>query len=262
MTDLYAKYGTIPYSVVSGDLDTVGSVVKIADEEFYVIGQEDSTHVKLLSKWNLNVGPHAKGTATGLQDSDVKGWDNLYSIESSYGDVLFSDTNYWYDYTNDELKDEYGDYIVKKGNNEYIFYDSSDNRVSPYVYDNNASIKTYVDNYVTYLNNQGVQVSGRLISREEVTELGCNPTDNVYNICAPIVEGHEDLNGIGTAPEWVYQTSYWTGSAFSYYRVYGVYNVDGMMTVNWLKTGEEEHTTHEESTSMPLGVRPVIILEK
>ena len=176
--------------------------------------------------------------------------------------MLFSDTNYWYDYTNDELKDEYGDYIVKKGNNEYIFYDSSDNRVSPYVYDNNASIKTYVDNYVTYLNNQGVQVSGRLISREEVTELGCNPTDNVYNICAPIVEGHEDLNGIGTAPEWVYQTSYWTGSAFSYYRVYGVYNVYGMMTVNWLKTGEEEHTTHEESTSMPLGVRPVIILEK
>ena len=61
------------YTVLSGDLDTVGSEVKIADEEFYVIGQEDENHVKLLSKWNLNVDYNSKGTATNLQDEDVRG---------------------------------------------------------------------------------------------------------------------------------------------------------------------------------------------
>ena len=197
------------YEVLSGDLDTIGSLVKIANEEFYVIGQQDSTHVKLLSKWNLNVGPHAKGTATGLQDSDVRGYRDDGGTQ--YGNVIYSATTYWKD--GNKLKEEYGTtYPV-------------------YAFDDNSNVKQYVDNYVTYLNNQRAKVTGRLISKEELETLGCDESNVTCS----------------SAPEWVYQTSYWSGSvtsntvysvfSFSDF-IYGTYNNDGF------------------------GVRPVIILEK
>ena len=172
INDMYAKYEKWNYSIVSGDLDTVGSVVKIADEEFYVIGQEDSTHVKLLSKWNLNLGKNAKGTATGLQDSDVRG---LRSDGGTiYGTVAFSSTTYWVD-SSTNLKPAYG------------------SSYPAYVYDSNSNLYQYVNNYVTYLNTQGVQVSGRLIKQEELVALGCNASTK-----------HCDSSQGGTAPSWVY----------------------------------------------------------
>ena len=169
------------YRVISGNLSTVGSVVKIADEEFYVIGQEDATHVKLLSKWNLNVGSNAKGTATNLQDSDVKG---ILLSGTKYGNVPFSSTDYWsstvsthpaWVYTNEKTSGTY-----------------------------KASIAEYVDNYVIYLTQQGVSVTGRLIKQEELVTLGCNSSTYYCD---------SSNNHGGTAPAWVYQTSYWSGSA-------------------------------------------------
>ena len=199
------------YTVVSGNIYAVGSVVKIANEEFYVIGQEDSTHVKLLSKWNLNVGSNSKGTATGRQDSDVRGY-----VESgtTYGTVEYSSTNYWYDSTNRVLKSQYG------------------SSYPAYVYDNNSTLYQYVDTYVTYLINQGVNVSGRLIKREELISLGCTPANSS---CA-------------AAPEWVYQTSYWSGSADSNFDVRFVYSYDYFTRDSIDGRGD-------------IGVRPVIILE-
>ena len=225
----------LAYSVESGDLDTVGSVVKITDEEFYVIGQEDSNHVKLLSKWNLNVGDDAKGTATGLQDEDVRGYMMSTSLPR-YGIVEFSNTNYWHDTANYKAKDEYGGYTYSRGD----YLDSSNNVVFPYVYDDNASIKTYVDNYVTYLTNQGARVTGRLIKHEEVVSLGC-VEDNAKYYCSSRLGG--------TAPEWVYQTDYWTGSA-CYEREISIVNTEGRI-----------NSSSYGSVSAD-GVRPVIILEK
>jgi len=236
ITDLYAKYKVLPYSVESGDLDTVGSVVKIANEEFYVIGQEDSTHVKLLSKWNLNVGSNPKETATGLQDSDVRGYRS--DRGTTYGNVRFSSKNYWYDSTNKKAKDEYGGYIYNT--NTYRLNDGQGNVVNPYVYDSNASIKTYVDTYVTYLNNQGVNVSGRLIKQEELVSLGCNASTKYC-----------DSSGThgGTAPSWVYQTAYWSGSAYS-------------STGLWEVTTFQDFQGYNYDIGSSTGVRPVIILEK
>jgi hypothetical protein len=201
------------YRVISGNLSTVGSVVKIANEEFYVIGQQDSTHVKLLSKWNLNVGSNAKGTATNLQDSDVKGSDLI----TQYGTVPFSSTNYWsstvstypaWVYTNEKTSGTY-----------------------------KASIAEYVDNYVIYLTQQGVSVTGRLIKQEELVALGCNPSTHY---CDSI-----GSNG-GTAPLWVYQTAYWSGSAGSGDSVWRVTSFG-----NFYYGGID---------STVFGVRPVIIL--
>ena len=236
------------YTIISGDLNTVGSVVKIADEEFYVIGQEDSSHVKLLSKWNLKVGIiyNKSGTKTGeytnadigygLQSSDVKGY--VEGDSTSNGDVAFSSTNYWYDETNNKAKDEYGGYTYNKST--YVYNDGQGNIVYPYVYDSNSNIKQYVDTYVTYLNNQGVSVSGRLIKQEELDVLGCKPS-SIYWRC-------DSSNG-GTAPEWVYQTSYWSGSADN-------------DTCLWILSSVGIFSIYKFSDSHGYGVRPVIILEK
>ena len=214
INDMYAKYEKWNYSIVSGDISTVGSVVKIADEEFYVIGQEDSSHVKLLSKYNLNVGSNAKGTATGLQDSDVRGFSG-----TTYGTVA-ENTNYWYDGYG--LKPAYG------------------SSYPTYVYDSNSTLYQYVNNYVTYLNTQGVNVSGRLIKQEELVSLGCNVSTRYC-----------DSNGThgGTAPSWVYQTSYWSGSADGDY---------------WLWTVRTDGYSYRDRYDNGgfYGVRPVIILEK
>ena len=215
---VYAK----GYEIVSGDLDTVGSVVKIADEEFYVIGKEDSTHVKLLSKWNLNVGPNAKGAATNLQDSDVKGY--LEEVPT-YGNVFFSSVNYWYDRTNLVLKSEYGsDYPA------YIYTNEKEN--GNYL----ASVAEYVDAYVTYLTNQDVIVTGRLINLDELVSLGC-----VLGVgCS--------RNYGGNAPDWVSQTSYWTGAATNEVQVRLV-KANGDCTRDWYNNDGWG------------GVRPVIILD-
>ena len=68
--------------VVSGDLNTVGSVVAIGDEQFYVIGQE-SGNVKLLAMYNLHVGNLVNEydgampleRPTGIQSKSALGWN-------------------------------------------------------------------------------------------------------------------------------------------------------------------------------------------
>ena len=231
------------YSILSGDLDTVGSVVKIANEEFYVIGKE-GTKVKMLAKWNLKVGcknyfynecENTYGTycieeynsneaGYGLQ-SDIDFETLLYDRDNCpyyhyHGTVPFSSTNYWIN--GSTLKSEYG------------------SSYPAYVYDSNASIKTYVEDYVSYLNQQGVTVTGRLIQQEELAALGCNATTRYC-----------DSNGThgGTAPSWVYQTSYWSGSA---------YNTQHLNTISNSSAGFDI-SFHDHSYGG--GVRPVIILE-
>ena len=200
------------------DLETIGSQVRIANEVFYVLGQEDATHVKLLAKWNLNVGTNAKETATGLQDSDVRGYVNsstegYYEGMQAYGTVTFSKNKTWTTtgdiYTNEK---ENGDYLI--------------------------NIAEYVDNYVTYLTNQGANVTGRLIRLNELFGLDCR-----------LPNGQS-----GTCPKnksWIYQTSYWAGSipGGTGHSIFVISSDNIFKSVNY-------------STTNTYGVRPVIILEK
>ena len=213
---LVEEEATLAYTIVSGDLDTVGSVVKIADEEFYVIGQEDSTHVKLFAKYNLGVG-NGFETPTNKQDVNAIGYGSVGSSPYT-GTVDFSSSNYWFDGSG--LDESYG------------------SSYPAYVYGSNSNIKTYVDNYVTYLNNQGVSVTGRLISYEELVALGC---DDSLGYC--------DSSHGATAPNWVSSTSYWVGSAASY---------DYVRTVHSFG----DFSSNQYNNNYDNGVRPVIILEK
>ena len=203
------------YQIISGDLNTVGSVIKIADEEFYVVGNEDDSHVKLLSKYNLNVGNNMEPETEGIQNSYAIGYYNESSSFVNYGysaTIPFSSTNYWYD-----------------GSNLIPTYGTS---YPAYIYDDNASIKTYVDNYVYYLETQGVRVTGRLIKQEELISLGCDVSNQ----------------SCSSAPTWVYQTSFWSGSAVN----------DSYVSVVET-TGE--FINLRCSVNRVIGVRPLIILE-
>ena len=70
----------------------------------------------------------------------------------------------------------------------------------------------YVNNYKTYLTNIRVDVSSaRLITKSELEKLGCSSSS--YS-CS-------------SAPNWVYSTSYWSGTvAYSEFIWFVAYNAD------------------------------------
>ena len=209
----------MPLNIVSGDLDTTGSEVCIESECFYVVGAEDSTHIKLLSKYNLNVGVNPNTNVwEKIQDKSILGYAFVNGV-TTYGNVSYTATSYWTDGYN--LKPQYGDsYPV-------------------YVYDNNADISVYVNQYVDYLNTILNNVQGRLISADELVTLGCSLNDG----------------DCSNAPDWVYKTSYWTGTASSGYYMKVVGALGQFNTGSW---GSENPMFRNSS----LGVRPLIIVEK
>ena len=251
-TDVEIQDSLIAYDIVSGDLDTIGSIVKIADEEFYVIGQEDANHVKLLSKYNLKVGDIYEDGYTypaniletfqegdsgyGLQDPSMTGY--VADDQPSVGAVVFNepgDNYYWYDWDAEGcgVIAEYGGsnpgyiHTNKKENGEYFI-----------------TIAKYVEDYVSYLNTKGVNVSGRLIKIEEIENLANNgnPLGEYYY-------GNIKNTGYSAGKEWLWSTTYWTGS---------VYEIDLLYVVSDGTVGSYDDTDWLYIN----GVRPVIILEK
>lgn len=136
--------------VVSGDINTIGSVVAIGNEQFYVYGKENG-NVKLLSMYNLRVGNSADenknitvlSNPTGIQDTDAKGFvrdEKKYIGTSSFSDSSNKGTYY----------SDYEGSLVEK----------------------------YVNNYKTYLINLGANISNaRLITKSELETLGCISND-------------------------------------------------------------------------------------
>ena len=181
------------------DTVVVGDIVTIDTEEFYVV-KRDGSDLILLSHYNLNVGSNKKAGATeGIQDSEVKGW---VSSGTKYGNIAFSSMNYW---------------AWKVGTDYPENYCSSNTYTSgtncTYVYDANSNLKTYVDSYKTYLEGKGATIkSARLLRVEEAFELGCG-------------QGQWSCStSPANAPSWVYETSYWLGSAYGTSDVWIVYS--------------------------------------
>ena len=163
--------------------------------------------------------------------------DDYYNLQSSmagYGNFMggtltwkFSETSYWVD------NDAYGTGTYK------------------WIYDDNCLLKQYVDNYVQVLNDYGLNVSGRLINKEEVEELfnGGRPL-------SPFVQ-NSMTNGMNTSissddiPEWVRNKGFWFG-----------FSVDDNVAMNSNMFNAGYSIISSSPTSMHMaGVRPVIILE-
>ena len=197
--------------VVSGDGTQIGNEVCIAKECFYVIGN-DGTNVSMLAKYNLNVGYVVEdGSYELFEMEDATGIQDRYTYGARY------------DWETGERFPFYG--LVAFSNVNYW----SGNYPS-YVYNNKSLIYNYNEDYLNYLKNDFSNIKLiRLIKQEELVNLGCNLEDKTC------------IN----APSWVYDRTYWTGTACS---------ASGIMTVYEL--GDFHLTSYDLANN--LGVRPVI----
>ena len=126
---------------------------------------------------------------------------------------------------------------IRKGTTKFSNTNYWKGKVSSYptyVYDSNSTLYSYVENYKTYLSTLGVTpTEARLITKEELEGLGC-------------IVSRGSCSG---APSWVYSTTYWSGSADSYYNVWYVYSSGNFYCYNY-------------SINNNNGCRPVITISK
>ena len=200
--------------IVSGDLNTVGSEVAIGDEHFYIISNTDG-EIAMLSKYNLHVGNKYDDT------------NGVVALENPTG-IQNSSAIGWFDgYTADN---------PAIGTTEFSstnYWSSTVSTYPAYVYDSNSTLYNYVESYRTYLESQGAEIEEtRLIEMEELEALGCSRDDF----------------SCSEAPEWVYETSYWSGAAYDSICVWGVLS-NGVF-------GGPDYTSGSSR-----GVRPVIVLK-
>lgn len=170
-------------SIVSGDINTIGSEVAIGDEHFYVY-KDAGDDVLLLAKYNLYVGNKSDddngvvklSNPTGIQSSKAIGYFYGYSTE----DPIIGVTPF----SSDE----------QKGTN-YSDYSGS-------------IVEGYVNTYKTYIEGQGVVVKeARLPLHSELTVAPYN--------C-------EEWGSCNTDKTFIYSTSYWSGSVIDTLNVWRV----------------------------------------
>ena len=196
----------------SGDLNTPGSIVSIGDEKFYVYGQENG-NVKLLSMYNLYVGNIVDSSRNVTALTNPTGIQHEDAIGSIF-DVVNKVFNYPWVGTTAFSSD------IQKGT-DYSDYEGS-------------IVEGYVNNYKSYLAGLGVNIEeARLITKEELEDLGC---DGYEETC----EG---------APDFLYNTSYWTGTKEDSVHIWYVYH-GGYFFFDY-----DEYDRNDG-----LGVRPVIII--
>lgn len=215
----------------------IGDIVNIGDEKFYYIGQTDEGNLKLLSMYNLDVGDDlhlydessdevkaiamampddgatvensivrsnlTKSKNTGIQSENSKGEtedkviERLNTREITYYGIV----NFFRDVKYEEDKYDYPPYYT---NSEYELLPKYGSSVPAYIYDDNSKIYDYVENYVKYLKKKKVDVSGRLLSYEELISLGCDDYITSRNT--------DRMNCKESKYDWVYSSSYYIGS--------------------------------------------------
>ena len=167
--------------IISGDTDTIGSEICIGSECFYLISKEANGDLKMLAKYNLNIGDNKVNDPEGIQSMSAIGWYDGGSSPYS-ASMKFSNYNYWDGVYNISIDDD----VYGVGCNGY----------------------TYINNYVEYLSGYGVNVSGRNVNMEDLIDavnggeyLDSNPFGPFgdLNVKASQIEGRE----------WIYGTSYW-----------------------------------------------------
>ena len=198
--------------IANGLLDDIGTIVTIGDQQFYTIGTEGD-NVKLLSMYNLYVG-------------------NKYDDEN--GLVPLADPT---GKQSETARGFFKDYNAENPIIGTTAFSSDSQKGTNYSDYNGSIVEGYVNNYKTILENDyDVDVvEARLIIKEELTsdKIGCD----------------EILCSCKKAPNFIYSTSYWSGSA---YGTDEVWSVDSSGNFIFDDCNEVDF----------FGVRPVIILKK
>ena len=189
----------------------IGNEKCFGSECFYIISSTEET-VTMLAKYNLYVGGEYNSSWTAYGE-EATGKQNSNMLGYVRGQSIRKGT-------------------TKFSNTNY--WSSTVSSYPAYVYDSNSTLYSYVENYKTYLSTLGVTpIEARLITYEELESLGCSGSDN----------------SCSEAPEWVYATTYWSGSAYDAFNVWRV-NRDGNFDFNSYDYGGRS------------GVRPVITISK
>ena len=164
----------------------IGDRLGYKGEEFYVI-KIDGNDVRLLSRYLINVGLKPNpDVPEGLQNVEL-GYTRR-SIESSpeimgsyYGAAEYSNQNYWCNESSGQWTSPY--------------------TANSFIYNNQATISTYVNEYVQTLETMGLKVvNGELLRIDDVSTLcGINIVNNgTYS---------------SQCPDYIFETTYWLGSA-------------------------------------------------
>ena len=209
-----------------------GDIIGIGEtEDFYVISSNSEKTV-LLAKYNLLVGneSHDQGsTVTPMNPSTTQGY-GLQSIDAISansdtdewkGMVAFSSTKYWDDGNGTLLSPYNANGASYDGNPKPFVYNSSLTTAPDFSsecdyetncwYTSGYSIAYYVEQYKAKLIEMGAPstITGRLLTFEEATSpsIGCDAGKN-------------------TCPQdsFITDTSFWLGSAYDDYGVWGVYS--------------------------------------
>ena len=208
-------------------------------EDFYVISDNGDT-VTALAKYNLLIGNEvvwpdlnfgeytsltpidSSTTGYGLQNSSARGavLDNtVWTGTIAFAENKVNNNNgYWVD-SNRQLLSKYG------------------TSYPAYVFDENSLLYEPLKNYESYIKTTlgKTSVNTSLLSYEQATSLGCDKASETYQ----------------NAPNWVYSTTYWLGSADGDYHVWGV-------SSNGYFTCYVDFYDHYYN----LGLRPVITIAK
>ena len=185
---------TLPTGKTKDDLE-VGDEICLKGECFNFLKYEGTNNedIVMLAKYNLNVGPNAKGTATNKQDSDVR----ANCSGPWYGSVRYSQIAYWGSETTYPLD----------------MYDSTNYAGAPGT--NNYSVAYYVEAYKDILTDYGITIKdARLLKVAEATDssIGCN-----VNTCPTT----------GTTA-FITNTSFWLGTTNSNYSVFSIRSDGGV----------------------------------
>jgi hypothetical protein len=181
--------------------DKTASTLAVGDElcyrgECFNFIKYDNDDIVMLAKYNLNVGPNAKGTETFRQDVDVRG---EHLDMTTYGTVPFSTTYYWDGNVSSYPAD---------------IYDSENYAEAPGT--NNYSVAYYVEAYKNILTRMGAQISdARLLTYSEATDssIGCG------DMGCPM--------GIDRSREFIRNTTFWLGSAGGKYFIWHINSENG-----------------------------------
>jgi prepilin-type N-terminal cleavage/methylation domain-containing protein len=180
----------------------VGDIVKILDEEFYVVQPAATMNddLVLLAKYNLKIGHICSSDFSvigeikktedryGIQDSNMIGYH--YTFDKYYGTIEFANSKYWDSGVGSTYPGSYSDPNY------------------PYVFDDNSTIYDYLSLYRKYVERLGAKVVDvRLLTYKEAVRLGCNYP-----------------NLLCTGNSFLYETSFWLGNAYDYFHVWRIYS--------------------------------------
>ena len=231
-----AEKESVPITIPSGrtkDNLEVGDEICIegTTRECFNFYGYDGDDIKLLSKYNLNVGLNLVSGAQGVQNSGAIAWNRpqLEAQDSNYPAlVAFSGSSYW---------QSGGTVLAKYGGVE----DDNDIYDSSYIASpgsSDYSIAYYVEGYKDILESYGAVIKkARLLTYNEATttaDFDCNDYDE-----------HCYTNGF------LINTTFWLGSAHDETDIWQIDSEGGFLYYN---------TPYYDTTFN--GVRPVIIISK